>query len=102
MESAMLKLTIVSDALRRQPYINKKGQPAELYFQTAYLHTIEPSGEPSFAPGKFEFIAERGDDNQPKAVARGQYELHPSAIQINRDGRLEVTPTRLTPVKRPA
>lgn len=98
----MLKITIVSDTLRSQAYTNKKGLPAKLFFQTAYLHTVGLDGKPNYAPEKFEFIAERSEQGDPIAVALGDYTLHPSAIQLSREGRIEVVPTRLTAIKRPA
>jgi len=94
----MLKVTIVSDALRSQKYISKRdGKPGELYFQTAYLHTVDKAGKPAPFPEKVEFIAERDEQSQqPLAWKPGEYTLHPSAIYIDRDGRLAAS-MRLTP-----
>lgn len=93
----MLKVTVVSDALRRQPYISKKdGKPAELYFQTVYLHTVDQDGKEGPFPEKLETIAERDEQGHPRAFARGVYTLHPSAVYVDRDGRLAAG-LRLTP-----
>lgn len=98
----MLKITIVSDTLRQQAYTNKKGLPAKLFFQTAYLHTVGADGKPNYAPEKFEFIADRNELGEPVALALGDFTLHPSAIQLSREGRIEVLPTRVTAIKRQA
>jgi len=63
--------------------------------QTAYLHTILPDGSPAPFPDKFSFIVDR--DSAP--YAPGEYTLHPSALGVDRDGRLSCV-TRLTPIKR--
>ena len=95
----MLKVTVVSPELRKQPYTNKKtGQPAELFFQTAYVHTVDAKGLPAPFPEKIEFIAERDPQSQnPIAYAKGEYTLHPSAIYVDRDDRLAAS-MRLTPL----
>lgn len=94
----MLKVTVVSPELRKQPYTNKKtGQPAELFFQTAYVHTVDAKGSPAPFPEKIEFIAERDERGQPLAHPKGEYTLHPSAIYVDRDGRLAAS-MRLTPL----
>lgn len=98
----MLKVTIASPTLRKQAYISKRtGQPGELYFQTAYLHTVGKDGTSAPFPEKTEFIAERDEQSgQPAAYAKGDYTLHPSAVYIDRDGRLAAT-MRLTPYPAP-
>lgn len=94
----MLKVTVVSPELRRQPYVSKKtGQPAELFFQTAYVHTVDAKGTPAPFPEKIEFIADRDERGEVKAYARGEYTLHPSAVYVDRDGRLAAS-MRLTPL----
>lgn len=94
----MLKVTIVSDALRRQAYVSKTtGKPGELFFQTGYVHTFGKDGKPSPFPEKTEFIAERDDAGNPTALKPGEYTLHPSAVYVDRDGRLAAS-MRLTPL----
>lgn len=96
----MLKVTIVSDELRTQKYVSKRdGKPGELYFQTAYVHTVGKDGKPAPFPEKVEFFAERDErTGNPVAHRRGEYTLHPSAIYIDRDGRLAAS-MRLTPLQ---
>jgi hypothetical protein len=96
----MLKITVVSPALRRQPYISKKdGKPGELFFQTVYVHTVGQDGTPAPFPEKVETIAERDAAGQPIAHAAGEYTLHPSAVFVNREGRLDAS-LRLTPLRK--
>lgn len=98
----MLKVTVASEALRRQPYISKKdGKPGELFFQTVYLHTVDSEGAAAPFPEKLETIAERDEAGQPKFWPRGVYTLHPSAVYVDRDGRLAAS-LRLTPQPAPA
>lgn len=92
----MLKITVHSPALRTQPYTNKKGQPAELHFQTFYVHTCDAEGNALPYPEKIEGFADRDESGRPRAYPAGDYTLHPSAFSV-RDGRLAVA-LRLTPV----
>jgi len=93
----MLKVTIVSAELRRQTYTSKTtGKPGELFFQTAYVHTIGKDGKPAPFPEKTEFIAERDEQGVALAWKPGEYQLHPSAVYVDRDGRLAAS-MRLTP-----
>ena len=96
----MLKVTVVSNTLRRQPYVSKKdGKPGELFFQTVYLHTVDKDGKEGPFPEKLETIAERDPNTQnPVAFDPGVYTLHPSAVFVDRDGRLAAS-LRLTPSK---
>lgn len=92
----MLKITVHSDNLRRQAFVSKTtGKPGELYFQTLYLHTVGEDGKPNPFPEKVEVIAERDAQGNPAAFPRGEHTLHPSSIQIDRNGRIAVVP-RLT------
>lgn len=98
----MLSVKVVSAALRIQPYTDKKGLPATLPFQTAYVFTVDDEGKPALYPEKLEFIPPRDLAGHPAPYAPGDYTLHPSAVYIGRDGRLAAQ-MRLTPAKsRPA
>jgi len=88
-------IQVHSASLRQIDYTDKKtGQPARLLTQTAYLHTVNENGEKGPVPDKFEIVL-------PKGVAIGTppglYTLHPSAVYVDRNGRLSVSP-RLAPV----
>jgi hypothetical protein len=96
----MLNVKILSPRLRVQPYTDKKGQPATLSFQEAWVYTVDHEGKPGPFPEKLEFIPPRDEQNQVAAYSPGDYTLHPSAVYIGRDGRLAAS-LRLTPQKRP-
>lgn len=90
------KVSITSAPVEVINFTSKKdGSAQSMRKQTGYLHTILPDGTPSPFPDKFSFIVER--DSAP--YAPGDYTLHPSALGVDRDGRLSCV-TRLTPIKR--
>lgn len=94
----MLKITIPTGDVETIAYTNKTtGQPAQLRKQTGYAHVIGTDGAPSPYPDKFGFLLNK--DQQPYPA--GDYTLHPSALYVDRDGRLQCAP-RLTPIKRAA
>ena len=88
-------IQIHSAAVRVIPYTDKKtGHAAELRAQTAYLHSLNEDGQRGPVPDKFEILLPKG---QTAGSAAGLYTLHPSAIYVDRNGRLQVAP-RLAPV----
>jgi hypothetical protein len=98
----MLKVTVLDAKLRVQGYTDKKGNAATLPFQTAYIYTVDDEGKSGPFPEKLEFIAPRDPNGNPAAYQPGDYTLHPSAVYIDRNGRLAAQ-MRLTPLKqRPA
>lgn len=91
----MIRITVHSGEARSINYTNKRtGQPATLRVQTAYAHIVNEQGETAPYPEKFEVTLRDGQS----PYAPGDYTLHPSAIYLDRDGRLAVAP-RLVPVK---
>lgn len=90
----MLKITITSVEVDVIKYTDKRGQPAQLRKQTGYLHGYEPSGQPLPFPDKFSFLL----DSDAAPFPAGTYDLHPSAVFVDREGRLACAP-RLTPAK---
>lgn len=91
----MILIQVHSAFLRKIDYTDKKtGQPAHLLTQTAYLHTVNEAGEKGPVPDKFEIVLPKG---KTEAHAPGMYTLHPSAVYVDRNGRLSVSP-RLAPV----
>lgn len=92
----MLKVTVASTTLREVPYTDKKGQPAKLLIQNAYLHTVDADGVLSAFPDKFEIVLPKG---QTTPHALGEYTLHPAAISVDNNGRLACRPllTQATP-----
>ncbi len=98
----MLKVTVVSQAVRIQPYTDKKtNEPKTLPFQTAYVFTVDDEGKPGLYPEKIEFIPPRDPAGHSAPYAPGDYQLHPSAVFIDRNGRLAAQ-MRLTPLKQRA
>lgn len=71
----------------------KSGSPKDYHMrlQAAYVHTVDRQGNPPPVPEKIEIALDR---DQP-AYAVGEYELQPSAIYVDRNGRLAISP-RLT------
>jgi len=89
----MWKVTILPTPVEVISYTSKKdGSPQSLRKQTGYLHTFTSDGQASPFPDKFAFLLNR--DEAP--YAPGEYTLHPSALIVDREGRLAALP-RLTP-----
>ncbi len=74
----------------------KSGRPYHMRFQEAYIFPVDEAGNADLYPEKFEL---RLKDEQP-AYAVGEYVLHPSSIQKDREGNLSVVP-RLAPAPKP-
>ena len=87
-------IQVFSASLRVINYTDKHGNAAELLTQTAYLHSVNEQGEKSPVPDKFEIVLPKGSRTP---MQPGMYTLHPSAVYVDRNGRLSVQP-RLVPV----
>lgn len=96
----MIKFTILSEKTRENKGIAaKSGKPYHMYFQTAYAHTFDKSGEPNPFPEKVELVCEVDSANgMVKTYAPGEYQLHPSSLYMGQYG-LEVAP-KLVPLKK--
>lgn len=96
----MIRVTVAQTTVRELKGVsNKSGtpRPYHLRFQSGYAFTVDKDGNTPPYPEKFEISL---DQEQP-AYAPGEYTLHPSAVYVDRDGRLAIAP-RLTPVTKPA
>jgi Helix-destabilising protein len=94
----MIEIRITSPDVRELKGASKStGKEYHLRFQTGYAFTVSKDGQVAEFPEKFEISL---DKDQP-AYSRGVYKLSPSAVYVNRDGRLDVSP-RLVPVSTPA
>lgn len=94
----MIKVTIAQTTVRELKGTSKTtNKPYHMRFQNAYAHTVDKDGNAPPYPEKFEISLEI---DQP-AYAPGEYQLHPSSLYIDRDGRLAVS-ARLAPLKRAA
>jgi len=92
----MIKFTVTGQPVEVINYTDKTtGAGKQLRKQSAYAHVIEQDGTSAPFPEKFSFLLNRDQDAYPA----GEYTLHPSALVIDRDGRLSCLP-RLTPIKR--
>lgn len=98
----MIRVTVAQGTVREIPFTNKKGQPAKFYVQTAYAHTLDREGNTPPYPEKIEVGLDTDPlTGMPKPYTPGEYQLHPSAVYVDRNGRLAISP-RLTPWKKPA
>lgn len=92
----MIQVTILkSDIQEIKGTSAKTGKPYHLRKQTGYAHTIDRDGAVAEIPEKFEFFLEDGQE----PYTRGKYTLSPTAVYVDRDGRLNITP-RLVPVNK--
>jgi len=90
----MIKIVITSPDVTNRAGVGKvSGKPYDFNTQTAHAFTMSDQGVVSEFPDKFEIMLDKG---QPP-YARGHYTLSPSAVQVSRDGRLDIRP-RLVPV----
>lgn len=91
----MIRITVAQTTVRELKGNAKvSGKPYHMRMQTAYAHTVDRDGNPPPFPERFEVILDT--DQQPYAV--GEYQLHPSAVYVDRNGNLQCSP-RLTPLK---
>lgn len=94
----MIRITVAQTTVRELKGTSAKtGRDYHLRFQTGYAHTVDRDGNTPPYPERVEIPLER--DQQP--YTPGEYTLSPSAVYVDRDGRLSISP-RLTPVRKPA
>jgi hypothetical protein len=92
----MIQISIAQTAVREFKGTSKtSGKPYHLRMQTGYAHTVDAEGNKPPYPEKFEIMLNA--DDAPYAV--GEYQLHPSSLYIDRDGKLAVS-ARLAPLAR--
>lgn len=90
----MIRVAISNPEIRELKGIAKvSGKPYHLRIQTAHAFVVDKDGVIGEFPDKFEIAL---DSDQPP-YARGNYQLHPSSLQVGRDGRIDVRP-RLVPL----
>jgi hypothetical protein len=94
----MIRISISQTAIaERKGTSSTSGKPYHLRIQTGYAHTLDADGNSPLYPEKFQILLR---DDQPPFVP-GEYQLAPSAVYVNRNGDLDITP-RLIPLKKPA
>lgn len=85
----MIKIFVTSPEVRNMKGVGKvSGKPYDMNFQNAHAFTVAADGVVSEFPDKFEITLDNGQLPYP----RGFYTLSPTAIQVSRDGKLEVRP----------
>lgn len=93
----MIRVTVAQSTVRELKGVSKtSGKPYHMRFQSGYAHTVDRDGNTPPYPEKFEIML----GSEDVAYVPGEYTLHPSAVYVDRDGRLAVSP-RLTPIKKP-
>lgn len=94
----MIRISIAQTTVRELKGTSaKSGKDYHLRFQTGYAHTVDRDGNTPPYPERFEVPLDR--DQQP--YQPGEYTLAPSAVYVDRDGRLSISP-RLIPARKPA
>lgn len=95
----MIEVRITSSQVRELKGVSKTtGRDYHIRTQTGYAFCVDSQGVIAEFPDKFEINLEK---DQP-AYAPGRYQLSPSAIYINRDGRLSVSPRLVAAPEKPA
>lgn len=101
----MIAIKILSPEAKSIEWGAKPGREAgSMRVQEAWFFTVDRDGKAAPFPEKVEVVLDRATDSRPAQppYAPGDYTLHPSAIYVDRNGRLAIAP-RLTPAaKRPA
>lgn len=98
----MIKITIASTAVRTMRGNSKTtGKAYDLAFQDAWFHTFDREGKPAPFPQKVEIILPRAEDGAPLYFAAGDYQLAPSSIYVDRNGKLAIEP-HLVALNKPA
>ena len=91
----MIRITVAQSTVRELSGTSKTtGKPYHMRFQNAYAFTVDKDGNTPPYPEKFEISLDR----EQAPYSPGEYQLHPSAVYVDRDGRLACSP-RLTPLK---
>lgn len=98
----MLTIVITSPDVRAMSGVGPKG-PWEMRMQSAYIYPVDADGVIAELPDKFDLMLDRegkaGDANAKwqAPYPRGKYQLHPSSVSLDFNGRLVVRP-RLVPL----
>ena len=97
----MIRITVSQGEARGITFTNKRtGKPDRFYVQTAYAHTVDKSGNPPLYPEKVELALDKHPETgEPMTYAPGEYQLHPSSVYVDRNGRLAIG-ARLAPLKK--
>lgn len=94
----MIKVTVAQSTVKELSGVGKtSGKPYAMRIQSGYAHTVDKDGNVPPYPEKIEMILDKDQPSYPV----GEYQLHPSSVYVDRDGRLAISP-RLAPLARKA
>jgi hypothetical protein len=95
----MIRITVAQADTRAIRFTDKHGKPAVFHVQPAYAHTVDRQGNTPPYPEKIELALDKDPQTgEALSYAPGDYQLHPSSIYVDRNGRLAVS-ARLAPLK---
>lgn len=96
----MIRITVAQADARAIKFTDQKtGKPRVFYVQNGYAHTVDRHGNPPPYPEKVELGLDTDPNSgEPLTWAPGEYQLHPSSLYVDRNGRLAVS-ARLAPLK---
>jgi hypothetical protein len=89
----MIKVQITSSAVRRMQGLAKGTQkPYDISFQDAWMFLTDRDGKPDPYPTKVEVMLPKDKDGAALFYAEGNYQLHPSSVYVDQNGRLALSP----------
>jgi hypothetical protein len=89
----MIKVQITSSAVRRmQGNAKGTGKAYDMSFQDAWMFLTDRDGKPDPYPTKVEVMLPKDKDGAALFYAEGNYQLHPSSVYVDQNGRLALSP----------
>lgn len=89
----MIKVQITSTAVRRLTGNAKgTGKAYDMSFQDAWMFLTDRDGKPDPYPTKVEVMLPKDKDGAALFYAEGNYQLHPSSVYVDQNGRLALSP----------
>ena len=89
----MIKVQITSTAVRRMTGNAKgTGKPYDMSFQDAWMFLTDRDGKADPYPTKVEVMLPKDKDGAALFYPEGNYQLHPSSIYVDQQGRLALSP----------
>lgn len=98
----MLNVVVSKPVFREMRGISKATQkPYHLAFQDVHVYCVGPDGKPNEFPDKVELMLELNASGVFEPHPAGRYVLHPSSVQVGRDG-LQIRPILVPVGSKPA
>jgi hypothetical protein len=93
MNKIVINSVVVIERTGSKPQVNDKGfalppKPWKIRIQTGHIYCVDKEGVCDEFPGKFEILL----DDEQAAYPKGVYTFSPSAVYLDRNGRLAITP----------